>query len=113
MSMTGRDLIIYILENGLEDEPLYKDGHILGFMTEAEAANKFGVGIATVKAWVVRGALDGVKIGNQIYIPANSKNPMERKNNEISNSNLRYEHDCDIANDARTRAMSALSAGKV
>ena len=36
--MTGRDLIIYILENGLEDEPVFKDGKFIGFITTGEAA---------------------------------------------------------------------------
>ena len=73
--MTGRDLIVYILKNGLEDEPLYKDGKILGFMTTMEAAIKFGVGRATIKVWVDTGRLDGVKIGEEIYIPANAEKP--------------------------------------
>ena len=40
--MTGRDLIIYILENGLEDEPIIQDGMIimknLGYIPLDEAA---------------------------------------------------------------------------
>ena len=39
--MTGRDLIIYILENNLENEPVYKDGRLLGFLTVTEAAVEF------------------------------------------------------------------------
>ena len=39
--MTGRDLIMYILSNGLENEPIYENGKILGFMNEMEAAIKF------------------------------------------------------------------------
>ena len=77
--MTGRDLIIYILENHLENEPIYKDGSFIGFMTEADAAIKFGVGIATVKACVSEGILDGVYIGNKLYIPINA--PFRKKNN--------------------------------
>lgn len=47
--MTGRDLILYILTNGLEDKPIYEDGKILGFLTATEAAEKFNVGLATIK----------------------------------------------------------------
>ena len=36
--MTGRDLIVYIMLNKLEDEQVFKDGKLLGFLTEAEAA---------------------------------------------------------------------------
>lgn len=74
--MTGRDLIIYILSNNLEDEPIYKNGKILGFMTAMEAAAKFEVGLATIQAWVGLGYLPGIKIGNEVYIPANAENPI-------------------------------------
>lgn len=74
--MTGKDLIIYILENGLLDEPVYKDGRLLGFMTSMEAAVKFGVGVNTVRLWVQMESLFGIKIGDEIYIPADAKNPM-------------------------------------
>ena len=73
--MTGKDLIIYILKNNLEDEPIFEDGIFLGFMTAMEAAVKFGVGINTIRLWVDMGSLDGIKIGDEIYIPADAKNP--------------------------------------
>lgn len=75
--MTGRDLIIYILSNGLEDEPIYKDGKILGFMSEEEAAAKFEVGIATLRVWNAQGSLHGVRIGDRLYIPQNAENPKQ------------------------------------
>lgn len=70
--MTGRELIIYILANGLEDEPIYEDGKILGFITAIEAAEKFNVGLATIKVWINEGMLDGIRIGEELYIPANA-----------------------------------------
>ena len=70
--MTGRELIIYILANGLEDEPIYEDGKILGFITATEAAEKFNVGLATIKVWINEGTLDGIRIGEELYIPANA-----------------------------------------
>lgn len=73
--MTGRDLIIYILQNGLEDEPIYVDGKILGFMNEMEAAIKFGVTTATIHTWVALKQLDGVQVGCMLYIPANAECP--------------------------------------
>ena len=75
--MTGRDLIIYIIQNGLENEPVYEDGHILGFMNELEAAVKFNVTTATIRVWIGLKMLDGVLIGGVWYIPSNAKNPME------------------------------------
>ena len=38
--MTGRELILYILENGLENEPVIKNGTFVGFMTVTQAAEK-------------------------------------------------------------------------
>ena len=70
--MTGRELIIYILSNGLEDEPIYEDDKILGFITATEAAEKFNVGLATIKVWINEGMLDGIRIGEELYIPANA-----------------------------------------
>lgn len=68
--MTGRDLIIYILANGIENEPVFKDGKFVGFITAAEAAEKMNVGVATINAWVSKKWLEGIKIGNELYIPA-------------------------------------------
>ena len=55
--MTGRDLIIYILENRLENEQVFKDGKLLGFITVDEAALKFGVGPETIRLWCMLGVL--------------------------------------------------------
>lgn len=77
--MTGRDLIIYILQNGLEDEEVFKDDKILGFMTVMEAAVKFNVGISTVRAWIHTEQLEGIRIGNEIYIPANADSPLKEE----------------------------------
>jgi hypothetical protein len=70
--MTGRDLIIYILSNGLEDRPIYENGNLLGFITPEEAAEKFNVGVPTVYIWVDLDMLDGVRIGDDLYIPFNA-----------------------------------------
>ena len=73
--ITGRDLIVYILEHGLEDEPVFDDGIFLGFMKDIEAAVKFNVGLATIRAWCDIDALPYVRINGAIYIPANAKKP--------------------------------------
>ena len=75
--MTGRELILYILENHLEDEIIVKDGIFIGFMNEEEAAVKFGVGIAMVKAWYACGMLSGTKIGDHLYFLRNVRDPRE------------------------------------
>lgn len=71
--VTGRDLIVYILENGLEDEPVFKDGKFIGFITDTEAAVRLKTGVATVQAMCNLEILPGVKIGEKLYIPANTK----------------------------------------
>jgi hypothetical protein len=71
--MTGRDLIIYILQNNLENEEIFANGKFIGFITVEEAAVKFDVGVETVKIWVDLGYLSGIKSGGEIYILANAK----------------------------------------
>ena len=74
--MTGRELILYILENGLENEEIIdKDGKPAGMMTPEEAAEKFKVPIATIMAWLGTGKIISFLIGETHYIPANSENP--------------------------------------
>lgn len=83
--MIGRELMIYILENGLEDEEIFKDGKFIGFMTAEEAAVKFDVGVQTIIAWISTGVLQVVKIGDTMFIPQNATNPKERIQNEEKN----------------------------
>lgn len=71
--MTGRDLIIYILQNNLEDTPVFEDGKLLGFMTIEEAAVKFGYGPETIKVWVQLNYISCLKIGNVILIPIDAE----------------------------------------
>lgn len=68
--MTGRDLIIYIMENKLEDKRVFENGTFLGFITPTEAASKMDVGVATIFTWIFRGQLEHIKIGNLYLIPA-------------------------------------------
>ena len=67
--MTGRDLILYILHNHLEDDPVIKDGKMLGLMSVADAASKFNVGAATVMAWAKLGHIEAYQIGEIVLIP--------------------------------------------
>lgn len=67
--MTGRELTIYILEHNLEDEPVFKDGVFVGFLTVDEAALKMGVGPATVNSWTKLGMLDNIWVDGGTYIP--------------------------------------------
>lgn len=71
--MTGRDLIIYILENKLEDHPVFKDGKFIGFITPEEAAAKCSVGVETIRMWALLGYIDSIKSDYELYILQNEK----------------------------------------
>lgn len=68
--ITGRDLIIYILENHLEDEPIFTDGQFMGFYTAEKFAELYGYGVETVKTWIKMGTIqNAIQIGNTYLIP--------------------------------------------
>lgn len=68
--MTGRELILYILENHLEDEPVFQNGTFVGYVSDKKFAETLGVGLATVHAWVLLGHVkDTIRIGDAVYIP--------------------------------------------
>lgn len=73
--LTAKEWIVYILQNELEDEPMFKDGKLLGFMTIVEAAAKFDVGIATVRVWINEEKLPAFQLGNETFIPALCERP--------------------------------------
>lgn len=75
--MTGKDLIIYILQNNLENEVVLKDDFFVGYMNEEEAAVKFNVGVSTIRAWYERGMLSGIKNGNSIFFLESVSDPRE------------------------------------
>lgn len=68
--MTGRELIVFILENHLEDADIFADGRIVGLLTVGEYASIMNVGPETVKVWAMTGMVDSVQIYGRIYIPA-------------------------------------------
>ena len=63
--MTGRELIVYILENKLEDVPIFNTKL---FMEESEAAVTLNVGVATIRAWYDCGMISGIKVGDKLYV---------------------------------------------
>lgn len=73
--MTGKELILYILQNNLEDTVVLDGSFFVGFMTAEEAAVKFNVGIATIKAWYDSRMLDGTKIGDSLYFRKDASDP--------------------------------------
>lgn len=74
--MTGRELIIYILEHGLEDKPVFEDGRMMGFEIVPEFAEENGVGIETVKTWIKLNMIPYIDFHGVILIPLSCKTPM-------------------------------------
>ena len=83
MPMTCKDLIAYILANNLENEPVFKDGKFVGFITAGEAAAKMNVGVATICVWVAQNRLDGILLGDRLYISANCELKPENNNDTL------------------------------
>lgn len=75
--MTGRELIIYILENGLENEPIFKNGKFVGFKTLTEVAEEMNVGKETVRVWCLLNMLPYVEVDGKFLIPGNYKPPID------------------------------------
>lgn len=68
--MTGRDLILYILANHLEDEDIFAGGKFVGLLTIGEYAALTDVGPETVRIWAMTGMVESVQIYGTVYIPA-------------------------------------------
>lgn len=77
--MTGKDLIVYILQNNLENEPIFQDGRFIGFKTINEVAVESNVGVATVYAWIINGYLESFPTHDELYIPADYKSILRTK----------------------------------
>lgn len=86
--MTGKELILYILQNNLENTIVLEDGFFVGFMTEEEAAVKFGVGIANIRAWYSCKMLKGTQIGDSLYFRKDVADPRItiKMGNEVMNN---------------------------
>ena len=73
--MTGRDMIVFILDHHLEGYKIFDNGSILGFITAKEAAVKFGVGVETIIAWIGKEKIIGVQVGDQYLVSAFAEDP--------------------------------------
>lgn len=72
--MTGRDLIVYILQNNLEDTDVDSIMSSV-FIDEEKVAKKFNVGVATVRTWYALGIIRGFEDQNKLYFPITIKDP--------------------------------------
>ena len=68
--MTGRELIVYILQNNLENS------NIFDFLVPVEeVAKRFDVGAETVKVWFKLGLIPGFIIGDTLFCTKDVKDP--------------------------------------
>lgn len=72
--MTGKDLIIYILQNDLEDVS------VIGIvkkvlLTENQLAAKFDVGVDTIRVWQTLKLINGISIGGSVYYYNDTPDP--------------------------------------
>lgn len=70
--MTGRELIIYILQNNLEDEV------VIDTESVEEVALHYGVGISTVKAWYEMGQINGIKVNDTLHLLRSPRIPFNK-----------------------------------
>lgn len=68
---TGKDLVLYIIQNNLLDEPVVKDGNFIGFLSPMDAAVKKNVGPATIGVLIGIDKLDCYKLKDTRQIPIN------------------------------------------
>lgn len=66
--MTGREAIFLILENRLEDDELLDDTEIKVLIPVEKAAEKYGVGVETMRVYWVLNKVDGLVINDKLYI---------------------------------------------
>lgn len=70
MKMTGRELIVFIMQNKLEETVMFE------LMSEAEAAVKFDVGISTIRVWHEYGYITGgLDIEGTLYLLKDTPDP--------------------------------------
>lgn len=74
--MTGRELIIYILQNGLEDEQVFDGNKLIAHLTVEEFAARHEVGRATVYVWIFEHRIDALLLGTRYYIPVTATPPV-------------------------------------
>lgn len=88
--MTGKELIVYILQNNLENEEVFKNGKLLGYVTIPQAAVGMGIGEAAVRALINLGAVSHVKIDDVEYVSA--VDIQEYKSIDEKKVEMMYEH---------------------
>lgn len=74
---TGRDLIMLILENRLENDVLFT------LLSEEELAVKFDVGVATIRTWATLEMVHGWEVGDSLYFPKDTPDPRRKDEKQV------------------------------
>ena len=75
--ITGRELIMLILESKAENEVF------LTLLSEEELAVQFGVGVATIKTWAALDMILGWEIGDSLYFPKDTPDPRRKDEKQV------------------------------
>ena len=70
--MNGRELIIYILKNNLEDEEVFSEEFWARMPSPMTVAIKFNVGVATVDTWIANKQLEAIEFNGKTYVTPES-----------------------------------------
>lgn len=69
--MTRKDLIMFIIKYDLVNEKIFTDDIINeALVHSSKVAEKFGVGVATIKTMYDMGTLHGFEINGELYFPS-------------------------------------------
>lgn len=74
--LTGKELILYILQNNLEDSNCFTSDL---FMSDLEAAVKFGVGVETIRIWAALNIIKNIRVGKHVFIFKDAVDPRKEK----------------------------------
>lgn len=73
MKITGKDLVVSIIEYDMLNQVIFEDARQIGLYTLAEAAEKLDVGIESIKVMILTGKLVSIKFKDTtlVNIPDN------------------------------------------
>ena len=80
--MTGKELILYILQNDLENEVVIKEKKKEQMRNEEDDAVKFGLGKTKINSWSIYGIKKKKKIGEHLYFLRNTTDPRKDVKND-------------------------------
>ena len=77
--MTGKELIIYILENDLGDSPVFEDNTFIGFVPAGRVAEELGIGLTSLWIKLELYDVDYIEVNGDVYLPFDYKSKLPNK----------------------------------